>query len=393
MPTKNETIKTSIKTTREKHKNMSCRVFEVKIIANKLSHKKKELLNQLFCEAKWFRNSELAKGYENMDRNAKTAVVKVGDSFEERGLSVLGSQMRQDIVDSLKSEIHGLAAKKKHGEKIGALKFKSCCNSVPLRQYGTTYRIDFKSNTISIQNMSKFPLKVRGLKQIPENADIANARLIRKPSGLYFHITVYIPVEKAESTGAVCGIDFGISHNLTLDNGMVYDIAIPETKAVKLASRRVNKARHRGGYGETHSKKKPRNHYRRVQKLRVAYEKLNNIKRDHAVKIVHELVTAYDFIAIQDEMIANWHKGLFGKQVQHSAMGIIKMRLKTNPKTHIVERSFPSTQICPICGKNTKHTLDRREYNCQYCNYHHSNRDVKAATSILTEALRQAVNA
>ena len=39
--TKNEVIKNSIRATRERHKNMSCRVFEVKVVAGKLSKEKK----------------------------------------------------------------------------------------------------------------------------------------------------------------------------------------------------------------------------------------------------------------------------------------------------------------------------------------------------------------
>ena len=428
---KNAAIKQTIKNTRERHKNMRCRVFEVKVVANKLSHKKKELLNQYFLEAKWLRNSELAKGIENMDRNAKVATVKVGDAFEERPLQLLGSQVRQDIVDALRSEVRGLATRKRKGYKAGALRFKPVCNSIPLRQYGTTYGIDFEHNTISIQGMKRFPLKVRGLKQISElkDAEITSAKLIRKPSGLYFHIVVYSPLQEVPETGAVCGIDFGISTNLTLDNGDKYNVRVSETKGVKLASMRLNKSYYRRKKLESPYKspcavdvgkdissadapnadepedakprstdsfeisrkpkaKKSKNHYRRVGKLQAAYEKQNNKKKDVANKIVHELDSKYDFIAIQDEMIAGWHGGIFGKQVQHSAMGTIKAKLKMLPKTCTVERSYPSTQICPKCMRNTKHPLSMREYNCQYCGYHHSDRDVKAAFSILQRALQ-----
>jgi len=88
-------------------------------------------------------------------------------------------------------------------------------------------------------------------------------------------------------------------------------------------------------------------------------------------------------------MIANWHKGLFGKQVQYSAMGFIKARLKTSPKVHVIERKFPSTQKCPECGENTKHPLEIRYYKCDYCDYYHPSRDVKSAEMILMEALRR----
>jgi hypothetical protein len=31
---------------------------------------------------------------------------------------------------------------------------------------------------------------------------------------------------------------------------------------------------------------------------------------------------------MQDENLRGWHSGLFGKQVQHSCMGLIKAKLK-----------------------------------------------------------------
>ena len=384
MPTKNETIKSTMKATRERHAGMLCRAFEVKVTTNKLSRQKKDLINQMFREAKWLRNSELAKGnVKDMNRNAKTATVKIGEKFETKELALLGSQIRQDIVDGIKSEAKGLKTKKSKGEQGGRLKFKSVCNCIPLRQYGTTYRINFESNTVSIQGMGKYPLKVRGLQQIPKDAEIANAKFVRKPSGLYFHITTYTVKDEETATGVCCGIDFGIGHNLTLDNGEIFDISVPESNGVKLASRRVNRSYHRNGGKRTGK------HYKRVRRLQRAYEHQNNKKRDQANKIVSHIVNNYDFIAIQDEMIAGWHRGLFGKQVQHSAMGSIKTKLKTNSKVHVVPRSFPSTQICPKCRRLTKHTLDKRSYRCQFCGYTHVSRDAKAASSILEYAFNE----
>ena len=378
---KNLKIKNTLKETRERRAGMLCRTYEIKIIKGKLSRFKKDWLDAVFREAKWLRNSELSKDdIALLDRNVKTAKVKVGDVFEVRELTHLGSQMRQDVVDQIKTDIHGLSELKKHGYKVGKLKFKSFCNSVPLRQYGTTFRIDFDRNTVSIQNCKK-PFKVRGLKQIPEGAEIATARLVRKPSGYYFHITVYLNPVETVPTGAMCGIDFGIKRNLTTSDGNTYDISVPETHAVKVASKKANKAYHRNGG------KKSQKHSKRTAKLRRAYEHQNNIKKDKANKITHELLNTYDLIAIQDEMIAGWHHGVFGKQVQHSAMGFIKANLKQSSKVIVVPRSFPSTQICPVCGKNTKHPLRKRDYDCAFCGYHHDSRDVKAAEMILNKAI------
>ena len=91
-------------------------------------------------------------------------------------------------------------------------------------------------------------------------------------------------------------------------------------------------------------------------------------------------------------MIASWHHGVFGKQVQHSAMGSIKAKLKKSSRVIVVPRNFPSTQKCPACGENTKHPLSKRDYDCGHCGYHHPSRDVKAAEMVLSEALEIASN-
>ena len=378
---KNNKVKETIKSTRERHSNMDCRVFEIKVVDSKMSAKQREQVNQYFREAKWRRN-DIISDFNNADRNSKTANVKVGDDFETRDLLLLGSQVRQDIYDMVKSELKGLHTKKKQGEDVGKLKFKSVCNSIPLRQYETTYRINFERNRIKMQNITK-PFYVRGLKQIPCDAEITNAKFVRKPSGLYFYITCFVPKEVKPKTNKQVGIDFGIEYNLTLSDGKTFDINVPESKATKLTSKKLNKAFKRNG------DKKSKNHYKRKAALQRANEKDRNKRIDEANKAISYILSSYDFIAIQDEMIHNWHAGWFGKQVQHSAMGYIKAKLKTNSKVHVVERSFPSTQVCPSCGCLTKHSLDKRAYRCEHCGFAHPSRDIKSAQSILDEALKR----
>lgn len=377
---KNQKIKETGKATRERRKDMLCRVFEVKVDLSRMSKSQRNDVNTLFREAKWFRNAYLAdNGLSDKSRSVK---VKVKDVFEERELTLLGSQIKQSIISEVKDSIRGLAMLKEKGHKVGALKFKSVCNCVNLKQFHVTYDIDKDRSRIRVQGIRK-PFKVRGLEQIPDDAEIANAKFIRKASGLYFHITCYVPKEEKHIPHRSVGIDFGISDNLVFSDGREpVNICVPESKGTKLASRRMNKALSHNG------NQKSNNHYKRKNKVRKAYEKDKNRRKDLANKAIHEILNNYDFIAIQDEMIHNWHKGIFGKQVQHSAIGVIKEELKNSSGVYVVSRDFPSTQICPECGKLTKHPLKMRSYTCQYCGYHHPSRDEKAAGSILEEAKR-----
>ena len=186
------------------------------------------------------------------------------------------------------------------------------------------------------------------------------------------------------STGRQVGIDFGIEHNLNFSDGSdPADVSVKESKKTKKLSKKINRS------WITNERKHSKNNLKRIAQLRKLYEHLYRQRKDKANKIVHNILNSYDFIAIQDEMIHNWHSGLFGKQVQNSAMGLIKAELKKSSKTFVIDRSFPSTQICPVCGCLNKHPLSKRDYDCPHCGYHHPSRDIKSAQSILDKALKQ----
>jgi len=357
----------------------------IKVAKSKLSRDKEEHIKRLFLEGKWLWNYTLAqKDVFKANRCPESVIVvtKQGE-LSERVLTTLGSQIKQDIVDSLKSTIKSLATKKLHGRKVGRIRFQKYCNSIPLRQYGKTYRIDFTNNSISIQGLKK-PIKVKGLSQIPKGADIANARLVRKPSGLYFHITTYSEKETHEETGMVGALDFGIKRNFTFNNGRMVDISVPESRKLKSDQRKMNKLYVKNG--------KTGNHYRRVAQIRRDYEKIRNRRTALANQVVHEILETYDIFAIQDDRISAWQKRCFKKgSIQHSAMGRVKAKLKASPQTIVIPPSFPSTQRCPICGRDTTHPVEKRDYDCAYCGYHHASRDQKSANMILMEALKQNV--
>jgi hypothetical protein len=78
------------------------RTFKLKLDRSKISRKGFELLLRLFLEAKWFTNYFIANGIANLeshrDYKLKTVPVKVVDTFEDREISVLSSQMRQALI-------------------------------------------------------------------------------------------------------------------------------------------------------------------------------------------------------------------------------------------------------------------------------------------------------
>jgi len=186
---KNETIKNTLKQTKERRKEQACRSFIVKVDKSHLSQQKLDNLNKLFLEAKWFYNYAIANDPFGLDYKIKSVMVKVKDKFEERPLTILSSQMKQEILYDAQDSIINLSKKKANGGKVGQLKFKSYTQSIPLKQFGNTYKI-INGKYIKIQNI-KGLIKVHGLAQIPEYAEIANARLIHKHGDYFLRIVTY----------------------------------------------------------------------------------------------------------------------------------------------------------------------------------------------------------
>lgn len=58
--TKNAKIKETLALTREKRKSQQCKVFDLKIVENKLSKRQFEDLKMQFVESKWLYNDILA---------------------------------------------------------------------------------------------------------------------------------------------------------------------------------------------------------------------------------------------------------------------------------------------------------------------------------------------
>ena len=84
---------------------------------------------------------------------------------------------------------------------------------------------------------------------------------------------------------------------------------------------------------------------------------------------------------MQNEQIARWQKGLFGKQVQHSCLGIVKAKLIRLPQIVVLDKWIPTTKLCPKCKQENSLQLSERVYNCS-CGYT-QDRDVNSAKNMI----------
>jgi putative transposase len=334
--TKNEKIKQTLKETRTRRKALVLKTYVTKIDSSHFNKKTKDYFNRIFLEAKWLYNSILSNDIRDFDTKTKQVTVLNKDKEEEiRDIKYLSSQMKQSIMTRIIENCIGLKNSKKNGRKIGRLRFKTQVNSIPLKQYNNTFKIVSK-NKIQLQNC-KQKLRVNELKQLKNLIEIASAKIVKKSSGLYFHVTGYENSKEFAPKGTI-GIDFGIKTSLAFSNGIKVDLKIPVDKQIKRAHKLVSR-----------SEKNSKNRMKKRALLQRAYEKRNNKKKDAVNKITSYLKNNFE-VSIQNEMIKQWQSGRFGKSVANSSLGEIKGALKNSPHTLIVHKSFPSTKLCPNCG-------------------------------------------
>ena len=372
---KNRKIKESGKATRERRSQMDCRVISAKIQENRLSKAKLEKLKRCFPEAKWLYNAVVASETLSIE-DTSTVQVKVKGVFEEREIKCLSAQMKQSVMESVKTNISNLSKAKKKGLKVGRLQFKRECNEINLKQFGHTYAIKGK-NKIRVQGIGI--LVVNGLEQINQDeVEFANAKLIQKPSGYYIHLTVYTKKQpEALVEKEVLGLDMGIKDQLTFSNGVKVNFYLEESEQLKGLMRKLSR------------QVKGSNQYKQtLNRIRRIYEHLNNKKNDVANKLNYVLKNNY-IICFQDELLSQWkrkkskRKFSFGRKTQHGILGRVKEKLKKNSTNVMLESSVPTTQTCPECGCLTRHGLDKRIYHCSHCGFENQDRDVHSANMMV----------
>ncbi|MDR3292002.1 MAG: transposase, partial [Methanobrevibacter sp.] len=133
------------------------------------------------------------------------------------------------------------------------------------------------------------------------------------------------------------------------------------------------------------------------------YNKITNKRTDNLHKQSTDLIAQYELVCVEDldlkELIVKDNNKKFNfkllrKSIQNSSAGkffnFLAYKAKKNGKHFIkVERKFPSSQCCSICGRKVLKTkdLNNRYPKCPICDTQHD-RDINAAINILNRGLQ-----
>ena len=381
---KNASIKETYHATRARRAKMECFTRKIKIDRSHLSKKQEEAIARLFLECKWLANSCIAS--ERFDRSYIKELdgkvqVKTPEGMEEREFLVLGVQLARSVVDGLRSNLRALSKLKSNRRKVGRLRYRRQVRSVDFPQYGNSHKIDREKNRVKLAKIPGW-VRVRGLDQLPAEAEFANCKLLDKPDGLLIAITCYTDKQDQDFTpGTSIGVDMGVKTHLTFSDGTKVNALVEESERAKGLRRKI-------------SRQKPgsNNRAKTIRRLEKVLAKDANKREDIANKIVHELLKN-ETVYYQDEPISKWFEKQgrvkAGKRLQGSILGRVKAKLERSPRAVMLDRYLATTATC-ICGHKTKHEPSKRIFVCSACGYS-DDRDIHAAKNMVR--LGRSINA
>jgi putative transposase len=235
----------------------------------------------------------------------------------------------------------------------------------------------FEDGQITLAKMIT-PLKIIWSRQLPSSP--TSITISRDRAGRWFAaFRCEHEPEKLEGGGRI-GIDLGLNHLITLDDGT----KIENPRHLRKREHRLRKAQ------RALSRKRKGSKNRAKARLRVAREhaRVSDARRDHLHKLTTRLIRENQTICVENLNIKGLVRTRLAKSISDASWGEIIRQLTYKAAWYgrelvKIDRFFPSTKACSSCGVvHGSKPLSVREWTCDDCGAEHD-RDVNAAMNIL----------
>lgn len=218
---------------------------------------------------------------------------------------------------------------------------------------------------------------------------IQSTTVSRMADGWYIAVLVETEdkLQRKEDNGAV-GVDFGVKTLAVLSDGTVVEGPKSQKKFLKRL-KRLNKSLSR-------KKKNSANFKKAKAKLSKLHKRIADVREDSLHKLSHKLVTEFNVIGIENLNVNGMVKNrCLARAV--SDQGFAKLRnmieykaAMTGATVVIVDRWFPSSKTCHVCGTIHDIKLSDRVMNCDCGNV--LDRDFNAAINLKNYAVSSTVS-
>ena len=242
-------------------------------------------------------------------------------------------------------------------------------------------KVDFQKRIITLPKLKE--VKFRGYRNKTNIGDIKSAVIRRVANKYYVSILIEESIRLPEFVPrSIVGLDLGIkdliitSYNEKIENNL-------SSLEVKNKIKGLQK-------GLSRCKSGSKNRYKTKLKLQRAYRKLKNIRKHLIHDVTNKLVKENDIIVMEDLNI----KGMYqlhsiAKSLTNIPLAEIKRVLEykckwQNKKLLTINRFYPSSQECSVCGYQNKKVKDLsiRSWECSECGSLHD-RDINASINIM----------
>lgn len=220
--------------------------------------------------------------------------------------------------------------------------------------------------------------------------EIRLATFIRKADGWHVRITCVLEKQVLEPTGQSVGIDLGIESFATLSTGEHIENPRYYKKGLARQAHAQRRLSRREGPDKRVGKRPSRRWVKAVQLLRKQNLHVANQRKEFQRRLVHDLVSKYDQIAVENLNIHGMVKNhCLAQHISDAGWGqfVSMLEAKAESAGRKVTKVDPAytSQDCSDCGKRVPKKLSERHHHCPYCGVS-LHRDVNAALNIKKRA-------
>jgi len=253
------------------------------------------------------------------------------------------------------------------------------------------FKKKYQGDSFGLDNSGK-PIKIGGLQHklpfvgwvktfeaLPECVT-KKVTISRQAGDWYISFFVELPnLEPTPKQHQVVGVDLGVSTLATLSTGE----AFPKHEALRKATKKLARLQH----GQNRKNQGSSNYKKASLQVASLHRRVANIRADYLHKLTTYLAKNHGTVVIEDLNVSGMlqnHK--LAKAIVDCGLYEFRRQLEYKCQWYgselvIVDRFYPSSQLCSDCGHQQKMPLSKRVYNCPSCGMN-LDRDLNAAINL-----------